>query len=140
MIFGNFNFKTTLLLKSCSLFDEATKLCKTTKDVFNRGGLLILQDLLEELVTEGLTSNSHDSTYEFWSSMFWQYLGYCSSCKLKKGIPKYIKELVWWDVKLQFLKRDLLSVVLPWSTCPIVPTLTFGLAAYEKSNRLINGT
>ena len=53
-------------------------------------------------------------------------------------IQKCIKDLVWWAVKLQFLKRDLLSVVLPWSTCPIVPTLTFGLAAYENRNRWIS--
>ena len=36
--FCNFNFKTPLLLKSCSIFDETTKLCKASEDVYNRGG------------------------------------------------------------------------------------------------------
>ena len=39
---SKFNFKTTLLLKSYPIFDEATKLCKAPKDAYNWGGWLIL--------------------------------------------------------------------------------------------------
>ena len=40
--FGNFNFKTFLLLKSDPIFDELAKLGKATHDAYNQGGWLIL--------------------------------------------------------------------------------------------------
>ena len=43
-------------------FDEAAKLCKASNDADNFGGLLILQDLLNERVAKGDVSNPHD----FW--------------------------------------------------------------------------
>ena len=38
LFWGNFNFKTTLLLKSGLIFDEAAKLGKATQDGYNRVG------------------------------------------------------------------------------------------------------
>ena len=54
--------KPLYLLRSCLIFDEAAKLCKQCKDAYNWGGWLILKDLLNEWVTEGIASNSHDSS------------------------------------------------------------------------------
>ena len=43
-----------------SLFDKAAKLGKASGDAYNGGGWLILEDLLNELVTEGVSSHPHD--------------------------------------------------------------------------------
>ena len=45
-------------------FDEAAKLCKASNDADNFGGLLILQDLLNERVAKGDASNPHDFNLE----------------------------------------------------------------------------
>ena len=37
LFFGNFNFKTFLLLKSGPIFDEVAKLGKATQDAYNWG-------------------------------------------------------------------------------------------------------
>ena len=42
LFFGNFNFKTTFLLKSGLIFDKAAKLGKTSWDAYNQRGWLIL--------------------------------------------------------------------------------------------------
>ena len=42
MFFGNFNSKTTFLLKSNPIFDEAAKLGKTSWNAYNQEGWLIL--------------------------------------------------------------------------------------------------
>ena len=49
-----------LALKSCPIFDEGAKLCKTSKDTYNWGGRLILDDLLNERVAEGVASDIND--------------------------------------------------------------------------------
>ena len=72
LIFGNFNFKTTFLLKSGLLFDEAAKLGKATRNAYNLGGRLILLALLKNRVAEGVASYSHDTTPQI--SSFDEYI------------------------------------------------------------------
>ena len=43
--FGDFNFKTTFLLKSGTIFHQTAKLGKTSRDTYNPGLWLILLDL-----------------------------------------------------------------------------------------------
>ena len=83
--FGNFNLKTTLLLKSGLNFDEAAKLGKASKDPNDQGGGLILQHILNEWVAEGVAFNikylytslfwysKNDGTNEGYSSVFCIY-------------------------------------------------------------------
>ena len=53
----NFNFKTTFLLKPGLIFDQASKLSKASRDAYNPGLWLILQDLLKNWVSEGVPSD-----------------------------------------------------------------------------------
>ena len=50
--FGNFNFKTTSLLKSGPIFDQAAKLVKAFRDALYPGLWLILQYLLQNWVAD----------------------------------------------------------------------------------------
>ena len=49
--------KPLYLLKSWLIFDEGAKLYKTSKHGYNWGGRLILDELLNERVAEGVASN-----------------------------------------------------------------------------------
>ena len=60
--FDNFKFKKTLLLELGQIFDELAKLGKSTQDAYNRGGWLILVDLLDEWFAEGVSSDPHDTS------------------------------------------------------------------------------
>ena len=56
MIFGNFNYKTTSLLKSGMIFYQAAKPGKASMDAYNQGPLLILKNW----VAEGVASDVND--------------------------------------------------------------------------------
>ena len=45
-------------------FDEARKLCKASNDAYDCEGWLILQDLLNERVAEGVTFDPYDFTFQ----------------------------------------------------------------------------
>ena len=45
-----------------ALFAEAAKLGKTSEDAYNRGRWLVLKDLLNEWVANGVVSDPHDFT------------------------------------------------------------------------------
>ena len=53
------------MVKSCLIFDQAAKLGKASRDAYNQGLLLILQDLLKNWVAEGVTSDVNDFTVEY---------------------------------------------------------------------------
>ena len=61
LFFGNFNFKTTSLLKSGLIFDQAAKLGKASRGACNTGLWLILWALLKNGVAGGVASNSYDT-------------------------------------------------------------------------------
>ena len=63
-IFGNFNLKTTSILKAGLIFYQAAKLGKSSRNAYNSGLLLILQDLLKNWVAEGVASDINDFNYE----------------------------------------------------------------------------
>ena len=48
------------MVKSCPIFDQAAKLGKASRDAYNPGLLLILYDLLENWVSEGVPSDVND--------------------------------------------------------------------------------
>ena len=48
------------MVKSGLIFDQAAKLGKASRDAYNPGLLLILQDLLKNWVVEGVASNVND--------------------------------------------------------------------------------
>ena len=52
--------KKTWLLKLGQIFDKLAKLGKSTQDAYNQEGWLILQDLLNEWVAEGVASDVND--------------------------------------------------------------------------------
>ena len=54
--------KWTLKNKFFDNFQEAAKLCKASDDTCNCGGLVILQDLINERIAEGVAFNPHDFT------------------------------------------------------------------------------
>ena len=54
--------KPLQMVKSCPIFDQAAKLGKASRDAYNQGLLLILQDLLKNWVAEGVTSDVNDFT------------------------------------------------------------------------------
>jgi hypothetical protein len=58
--FGKINFKTTFLLKSGLIFDQAAKLGKASRDAYNPGLWLILLDLLKNWVAESVSSDVND--------------------------------------------------------------------------------
>ena len=52
--------KTHFESQILALFDEATKLCKASENVYNPGGWLILSDLLNQRVAGGVASDPHE--------------------------------------------------------------------------------
>ena len=48
------------LLKSCTIFSKAAKLCKVSQDAYNQGGWLILKDLLNDWFAKGVVPEVHD--------------------------------------------------------------------------------
>ena len=59
-IFGNLNFKTTLLLKSGPLFNQAAKPGKASRDAYNPRLWLILKNLLKNWVAKSVASDIDD--------------------------------------------------------------------------------
>ena len=85
MFFGNFNSKTTCLLKLGPIFHQAAKLGKASRNAYNPGLWLIFYDLLKNWVAEGVTSEVNDfkCSYKNWfekikvrySSVFLEHIG-----------------------------------------------------------------
>ena len=57
-MFANFNFKTTFLLNSGPIFDEAAKLGKATWNAYNLVGWLILKNWVAEGVASKVDDNA----------------------------------------------------------------------------------